>query len=116
MQTSPPASLTRFLCLAAVVFLAGMVAPAASASGAGTERASPQGRWYAGIAFDAARNQVVMFGGHGETSLLKDTWTWDGTRWTKRTPPQHPRARVGMGMAYDALTSQVILFGGISKA
>jgi hypothetical protein len=115
MRISPSASLARFLGLATVVFIAGMLAPVASATGAGAERATPPGRFYAGIAFDAARNQVVMFGGHGETSALNDTWTWDGTSWTKRMPAHRPRARVGMGMAYDALTSQVILFGGVDK-
>jgi len=65
------------------------------------------------MAYDAARGQVVLFGGatrHFE--YLGDTWTWDGTDWTSQTPVHHPSPRFGAGMAYDAARGQVVLFGG----
>jgi hypothetical protein len=60
------------------------------------------------MAFDAARQQVVYFGG----PTGDQTWTWNGTTWTKRTPAHSPPARSGHAMAYDAARQRVILFGG----
>jgi hypothetical protein len=65
-----------------------------------------------GMAYDAARREVVMFGGTDGTNRLGDTWTWDGSTWTEQHPPASPPARDFMGMAYDAATSEVVLFGG----
>ncbi len=68
------------------------------------------------MAYDKARNRVVLFGGvtgglYG--IILDDTWEWDGTSWIPRSPQQHPQAREGAAMVYDEADSQVILFGGI---
>jgi hypothetical protein len=52
------------------------------------------------MAYDAARGEVVLFGGWDGT-LLGDTWTWDGTTWTEEHPAISPPARILMGMAYD---------------
>jgi hypothetical protein len=73
----------------------------------------PPPRANMGMAYDAARGQVVLFGGFGESNpQLADTWTWDGTDWTLRTPVHTPRGRNGTGMAYDAAHGRVVLFGG----
>src|SRR5262249_17772033 len=60
------------------------------------------------LAFDAARQQLVYFGG----PTGGQTWTWNGTTCTKRTPAHSPSARSGHAMAYDAARQRVILFGG----
>lgn len=42
----------------------------------------------ASAAWDAARHQLVLFGGNPNSSsdgATADTWTWDGTTWTKHT-------------------------------
>jgi hypothetical protein len=66
-----------------------------------------------GMAYDAARGQVVLFGGCCRgADYLGDTWTWDGTDWTKRRPAHSPRAGEFIGMAYDAARGQVVLYGG----
>jgi hypothetical protein len=36
------------------------------------------------MAFDAARSEVVLFGGETGAPSAGDTWTWDGTDWTQR--------------------------------
>jgi hypothetical protein len=64
------------------------------------------------MAYDAATSTMVLFGGETRSSLLGDTWTWDGTAWTQRTPASHPRVLRESAMAYDAATSNVVLFGG----
>ena len=46
---------------------------------------APTPRFEMGMAYDAASGQVVLFGGGGH-AWLGDTWTWDGTDWTQRTP------------------------------
>jgi hypothetical protein len=42
---------------------------------------SPAARNGMVTAFDAARGEVVGFGGHDGTVAYGDTWTWDGTTW-----------------------------------
>jgi hypothetical protein len=56
---------------------------------------------------------VVLFGGIDDSGNVDDTWTWDGTDWTKQTPANSPSTRQDMGMDYDAARSQVVLFGGV---
>jgi hypothetical protein len=65
-----------------------------------------------GIAYDAARGEVVLFGGSHKAGYLGDTWTWDGTTWTQQFPATAPSARASMGMTYDAPRNEVVLFGG----
>src|SRR5204863_7231341 len=35
------------------------------------------------MGFDANNGRVLMFGGFGPSSYLKDTWYWNGSDWTK---------------------------------
>jgi hypothetical protein len=63
------------------------------------------------MAYDAARQQVVLFGGSPAPNVVVgDTWVWDGTNWSPRA--SGPSPRFNAGMAYDAGTQQVVLFGG----
>jgi len=64
------------------------------------------------MAYDSARGRVVLFGGGGNSYLLGDTWEWDGSSWTERTPSVSPSARFASAMAYDAARGVVVLFGG----
>jgi len=47
---------------------------------------SPPGRALPAMAYDAAHQQVVMFGGFHGSQLLSDTWVWNGTNWTQKFP------------------------------
>ena len=73
---------------------------------------SPSAREDHRMAYDAARGQVVLFGGFGSSGFLGDTWVWDGSNWTQKTPASSPPARELHAMAYDAARGQVVLFGG----
>jgi hypothetical protein len=69
------------------------------------------------LAYDAARQQVVLFGGEYYQSgvgavVLGETWIWNGSNWTNATPALSPSPRVGVAMAYDSASEQVVLFGG----
>jgi hypothetical protein len=60
---------------------------------------SPPARYQTTMAYDAARGEVVMFGGGGrDGSSLGDTWTWNGSIWTRRSPAGSPSARRGAAM------------------
>ena len=73
------------------------------------------------MAYDIARDRVVLFGGEslvtpGPTgpTIYADTWEWNGEEWTQEED-QGPAARSGHGMIYDAARKQTILFGGTAK-
>jgi hypothetical protein len=55
-------------------------------------------------------NAILLFGGSGESSILGDTWQWDGSRWTLLKPAHSPRARSDASVA--TFGGQVVLFGG----
>ncbi|MGB8212102.1 MAG: hypothetical protein WCE68_00960 [Anaerolineales bacterium] len=80
----------------------------------------PPAREWANMVYDRARQAILLFGGasggglSNNTTLLDDTWVWDGTRWVEQHPDHHPPAREDFGMAYDENRQQVILFGGDS--
>jgi len=76
---------------------------------------SPTPRDEHSMAYDAARGQVVLFGGFAPNffnGFWNDTWVWDGTNWTQKSPANRPLLRAGQAMAYDAARGQVVLFGG----
>jgi hypothetical protein len=79
-----------------------------------TPAASPSARGGAVMATDPATGHVVLFGGDstGGSTLLGDTWTWDGSNWTLQTPAASPPARGYAAMAADPATGHVVLFGG----
>jgi hypothetical protein len=95
-----------------------------SAWTARTPALSPLSRDGAAMAWDAAHHQVVLFGGRNETfdgtntnsTILADTWTWDGSTWTEHQPATAPPAREFASMAYDPSTGAVVLFGGCPRA
>jgi hypothetical protein len=76
---------------------------------------SPPTRTEHAMAFDAVRGEMVLFGGlSGSTGdSLNDTWTWNGTTWTKVVPTDPPPARSDHSMAFDAARHRVILFDGL---
>ncbi len=59
----------------------------------------------------------MLFGGTASgVEPLSDTWTWDGTTWTKQAPAAHPPGLTSAAMAYDAATGTAVLFGGLSDS
>src|SRR6266568_8646495 len=85
------------IALLSVVGVLGVFPPAVQASsslGSNWARqapaSSPPARSNAAIAYDAATGTVVLFGGLTRTAsgivVFSDTWTWDGSTWTKQNP------------------------------
>ncbi len=78
---------------------------------------SPSRRCGHALAYDSARQRVVLFGGHNEYPPYQDhddTWEWNGTNWLQLTPAVHPSARWGQAMVYDVARGRCVLFGGSS--
>jgi uncharacterized protein (TIGR03437 family) len=75
---------------------------------------SPTPRADDAMVFDSAHGQAVLFGGSNLASggNIAETWTWDGTNWTRQIPNNFPPGRNTLAMAYDSANMQVILFGG----
>ena len=72
-----------------------------------------------GMVYDAGRRRTVLYGGvtsenlpDGSRTPAKDTWEWDGKKWT-RIAAQGAMPPGGGAMAYDAKRKQVVLFGGL---
>lgn len=73
---------------------------------------TPPSRYYHAMAYDAARGEVVLFGGSNGKQPLNDTWVFDGRSWTKQSPEISPSPRGAHAMAYDSARQVVVLFGG----
>jgi N-acetylneuraminic acid mutarotase len=72
----------------------------------------PGARWSAAVA--TLNGKAVLFGGAGDEGSdydheLADTWTYDGTKWTRRSA-SGPSPRESAAMA--TLNGTVVLFGG----
>jgi hypothetical protein len=81
----------------------------------GLDVKGPEARSGHALAYDAARETVVLFGGkQGPFQQFDDTWEWDGKQWTKAVQPG-PSPRYGHAMAYDPVHQTVLLMGGENK-
>ena len=82
---------------------------------------SPPARDDAALAYDAATNQLVLFGGGSSNppigglfpSPLNDTWIWDGSTWIQQHPATSPLPVLSPGLTYDAAQRNLLLFGGL---
>lgn len=88
------------------------------ADGALDVPASLPNRYDFATAYDSARNEIVLFGGwdrgaDGRTRGYRpETYTFDGTEWTKEEPNTFVAARYDASMVYDPVRQQVVMFGG----
>ncbi|TMD24791.1 MAG: hypothetical protein E6I99_01345 [Chloroflexi bacterium] len=76
--------------------------------------ASPPGRSFGNLAFDASSGKVILFGGgHANSDPARnDTWSWDGSTWTQEHPRTTPPRLADDGLiAADPTNHQVVLFG-----
>ncbi len=74
--------------------------------------ASPAPRNFAGMAYDTATSQMLLFGGYNGSGNFADTWAWNGTTWGQLSPVTSPGARSTISISYDTSTLQMVLFGG----
>ncbi|MBI3891014.1 MAG: PKD domain-containing protein [Candidatus Wallbacteria bacterium] len=78
----------------------------------------PSQRGAHALAYDTARQRVVLFGGYPGDGYLNDTWEWDGTTWARKQPntgspgSNQPSQRLHHGLVNDIARSRLVLFGG----
>ncbi len=73
----------------------------------------PAPRYLATLAYDAPRDDYVLFGGQAGAVSFDDTWTWNGRSWKQMAPAHKPPPRRSAAMAYDPNHHVVILYGGL---
>lgn len=76
----------------------------------------PPGRRDAFLAYDAARDRLVLFGGRTisrdrQTQFRRDTWEWDGAAW-KQVDSAGPGPRIHGAVAYDASRRGIVVHSG----
>ncbi len=83
-----------------------------------TSLAAPSPRYGATLTFDAARNEMLLFGGGRDLytgqrpSFYSDTWAWDGSQWRQKASTSNPSPRINARMAYHLELGQIVLIGG----
>lgn len=87
-----------------------------------TPATGPSVRGNPGLAFDADRGLVAMYGGYdyGATSppyQKNDLWTWDGAAWSSVSVPAAPPLRTNpFGFVYDSSRRKLFLWGGMDPS
>lgn len=73
----------------------------------------PDGRANARMAYDSARDRVVLYGGSDGIldDRMRETWEWNGSSWTLRSTGG-PSRRAFHSMVYDGARGRCVLFGG----
>ena len=85
------------------------------------QNSGPAPRFGHAMAYDEVRGRTVLFGGDNRgSSLLGDTWEWDGNDWTQANDVG-PGGRSGHAMAFSApsvgaTSFEALLFGGQNGA
>ncbi len=65
------------------------------------------------MTYDASRQEIVLFGGGTGGAFAGDeTWAWDGSEWSQKSPDNKPSPRSFHAMAFDSARNVVVLFGG----
>ncbi len=75
----------------------------------------PLSRFYHAMCYDSSHARTLLFGGYNNvsSSILGDTWEWDGAFWTQiqLTSPV-PVSRYGHAMSYNSSSARTVMFGG----
>lgn len=74
---------------------------------------SPSPRSGAALAYDGARQQIVLYGGVTAQGLSSETWAWNGSAWQELLTRQTPTPRQNGLLVYDSASRQLLLFGGL---
>lgn len=64
------------------------------------------------MAYDEVNREVVLFGGGWSGTGGQETWVWDGSDWTQKSPVHAPSARRFHAMCWDPNTLSIVLYGG----
>lgn len=84
-------------------------------------RGIPSARLGASMGYDPVTRRVILFGGWGQleptgTVAYRETWAWDGSRWTLAATGAGPTSPVYTAMGLDPLTGRIALAGGLEHS
>lgn len=74
----------------------------------------PPAREYGGLVYDPVRGVVVLHGGRIGSTVMGDTWEWNGESWTLRTDVLSPTPAFSFAMAWDPGRQRIVRQGGRS--
>lgn len=72
----------------------------------------PSPRAFAAIAPDPSTGTALLFGGTNGTAWLGDTWSSNGTAWTRSSGAGGPSPRAGAALAFLPSDHAFVMFGG----
>ncbi|HJR44159.1 MAG TPA: kelch repeat-containing protein, partial [Actinomycetota bacterium] len=75
------------------------------------QRVRPPSAMDAGLAYDEARHELLLFGGAGNDGPV-GTWVFRDESWTELQPDPAPTPRYGSSMVYDPVRQEIVVFGG----
>ncbi len=75
---------------------------------------SPASRTGAALTYDAAKKQLILYGGVTATGLSAETWAWNGQTWQQESSANGPASRQNALLVYDNASQQTLLFGGLN--
>ena len=64
------------------------------------------------MVFDAARGELLLFGGRDANGRRNDLWRFDGGGWTQIVTSHAPPPRSEALVTFDVARGNVVLFGG----
>jgi hypothetical protein len=73
----------------------------------------PPAAFGSAIAYDRARQRVVLHGGYHNGNATGGVFEWNGTSWLTRTTSGGPGTMEDASMAFVPTTNRMLLFGGI---
>ena len=79
---------------------------------------SPSARFRHAIALEPGRSTSILYGGadlEDESSILTDTWRWNGSSWLELNPANNPPVGSQFGLAQGP-GNKLVLFGGFGAA
>ena len=76
---------------------------------------APQSRRFSSAVYDKNIKKTVLFGGYNETDYLNETWTWNGSVWTRVGKDKPPTARSNTMMWFDANLNKTVFYGGVGR-
>ncbi len=75
----------------------------------------PPTRRFSAMVYDPTLKKTILFGGWDTSSYLDQTWTWDGTAWTRVAKNKPPPSRTLAAMWYDPTLKKTVLYGGLGR-
>jgi hypothetical protein len=64
------------------------------------------------LVYDPVAKKVILFGGDQLDQTIADTWAFDGTEWTQKSPKLSPSPRVGHALLWLPKAKKLLLLGG----